>query len=258
MKNYALITGASGGIGWELAKLFAVNAHNLILVARNNDKLQELKTELIKTHAIDVVVISKDLSKQNAAIELYADIKKLNIQVDFLINNAGFGDYGFYPNTNFDKENQMLQLNIVSLTQLTKLFLPDMIKNKSGKILNVASVAGFMPGAFMTVYYASKAFVLSYTEGLAEELKGTGVSVTALCPGPTKTAFEENAALGESKLFKTMPVASAKDVAKYGYKAMMCNQTVAVQGIFNKLTVFSASIFPRIWVRKMVKMLQKP
>ncbi|HBF87681.1 MAG TPA: short-chain dehydrogenase [Bacteroidales bacterium] len=256
--NYALVTGASGGIGYELAKLLAKDTHNLILVARNKNKLEEVKAELLKINEkIDVRFIPKDLSENNSAEFIKSEIDKQGLCVDTIINNAGFGDFGKYWETSFEKEAQMIRLNILTLTQITKLFLPDMIQRKSGKILNVASVAAFMPGSYMTVYYATKAFVLSYTEGLAGELRGTGVCVSALCPGPTKTDFENKASLDGSDLFKKMPVASAESVAKIGYKRLQKGKVITITGFINKLSVLSVRFAPRCLVRNLVRKIQK-
>jgi short-subunit dehydrogenase len=258
MKKYALVTGASGGIGYEIAKLLAKDSKNLVLVARSESKLHEVKDELLKINQnIDVKIIIADLSAIESAKLVKSQTDLIKGEIDILINNAGFGDFGKYWETSYDKETQMINLNITTLAQLTKLYLPEMIKNKSGKILNVASVAAFMPGSYMTVYYATKAFVLSYTEGLAGELKGTGVTVSALCPGPTKTGFEEKASLGNSDLFKAMPNATASSVAKLGYKGMLKGKQIIITGFMNKATVFIIRFIPRCIVRNMVKSIQK-
>lgn len=258
MKKYAVVTGASGGIGYELAKLLAKDSKNLVLVARSEKTLNEVKEELQKINSkIDIKIIVKDLSDIDSSKYVKAQTDLIDGEVDMLINNAGFGDFGRYWETDVEKETQMINLNVLTLTQLTKTYLPEMIKNKSGKILNVASVAAFMPGSYMTVYYATKAFVLSYTEGLSGELKGTGVSVTALCPGPTKTGFEEKADLGNSDLFKSMPVATAESVAKKGYKAFLKGKTIIITGAMNKISVFIIRLAPRCIVRNMVMKIQK-
>ena len=179
----SLITGASGGIGAELARLFAAAGFDLVLVARRKEKLDELKNELESAHKIKVSVFECDLSKDGAAQKVFAFTQEQNISVDVLVNNAGFGDWGLFAECNLEKQNQMIHLNILSLTELTRLFVPQMTERKSGRILNVASIASFMPGPKMSVYYASKAFVRSFTEALSVELKKTGVTVTALCPG---------------------------------------------------------------------------
>ena len=251
-----LITGASGGIGYELARIFATRGYNLIIVARSADKLHALASELLHTGA-DVKVITTDLSLPNAAQTLHNQLKQQGLHVDILINNAGFGLYGDFSETPWERELQMLNLNIVALTELTKLYVNDMKKQQFGKILNVASVAAFMPGPYMAVYFASKAYVLSFSEALAAELKGTGVTVTALCPGPTRTGFETTANASDSGLFEKMPQASALEVAEYAYKSLMKGKQVAVYGILNKLNVLMVRLLPKklfllsiIWLMK--------
>lgn len=256
MNKYALVTGASGGIGLEIAVLLAENSYNLVLVARNEARLNSLKNQLQHSRSIDIIVIAKDLSLPDAGEELFNEIEKKNIAVSILINNAGFGDFGYFYKGDWKKGARMLQLNMIALTQLTRLFLPAMVKNRYGKVLNVASVAAFMPGPFMALYYATKAYVLSFSEGIAGELIGTGVTVTALCPGPTKTGFEDAADLGESKLFKTMPVATAAEVAAYGYKAMMKGKKTAIPGRVNKVSVFFLKVSPRWITSAVIKKIQ--
>jgi short-subunit dehydrogenase len=252
----ALITGASSGIGLELAKIHAKNGDNLILVARSEDKLNELADALKKEHKVQVEVLACDLSKANAAQEIYDQIIKKEITVEYLINNAGFGDYGEFVQTNWEKENQMIQLNIVALTQLTKLFLPDMIARKRGNVMNVASIASFLPGPLMSVYYASKAFVLHFSEAINNEVKDHNVSVTALCPGPTLSGFQDAANLGESKFFQGNKFPTSKEVAEYGYRAMHQKKAVAIHGIMNKMTVFFLRFVPRFIVVNAVRKMQ--
>jgi short-subunit dehydrogenase len=252
----ALITGASGGIGLELAKIHAKNGGSLILVARSNDKLKEIAEELKSNYKIEVEVIAKDLSKIDSAKEVYDIVKSKNIEVEYLINNAGFGDYGAFVETEWEKENNMIQLNITALTQLTKLFLPEMVARKSGKVMNVASIASFLPGPLMAIYYATKAYVLHFSEAINNELKENNISVTALCPGPTLSGFQDAANLGESKFFQGNKFPSSKEVADYGYKAMIKGKAVAIHGFSNRLMVFSLRFTPRSWVVKLVRRLQ--
>jgi short-subunit dehydrogenase len=252
----ALITGASNGIGLELAKIHASKGDNLVLVARNITKLNQIKTELESQYKISVHIIGKDLSLPNAPQEVYDDLKHKNIVVDYLINNAGFGDYGFFYETNWEKELQMINLNITALTHFTKLFLQDMVKRRSGKIMNVASIAAFISGPTMAIYYASKAYVLSFSEAIDNEVRDKGVTVTTLCPGPTETGFLEAAALQESKLFKGKKIASAKEVAEYGYKAMMEGKTVAIHGFMNRIMANMVRFIPRALVVKAVRSIQ--
>lgn len=255
--RYTLITGASSGIGYELARVFARNHHSLILTARSLDKMKILKKELEDTYAVSVEVIAEDLSVAGSAQKLYDQITSKNLEVDILVNNAGFGDHGVFLKAQTHKITEMIHLNITSLTELTKLFLPEMVKNKFGKILNVASTAAFQPGPLMSVYYATKAYVLFFSEGLYEELKGTGVSVTALCPGPTSSGFQAAAQIKNIAIFEKMNIPTSQNVAEYGYKAMKNNEVVAVHGFMNKLFSTTVGLFPRSLVRKLVMKLQQ-
>ena len=258
MKNTALITGASNGIGLELAKVHASKGGDLVLVARNKSKLDELKTELEKQFNISVLTIGKDLSLPNAAKEIYNETNKQNIQVDYLINNAGFGDFGMFVATDWNKELQMINLNITTLTLFTKLYLQDMVKRRSGKIMNVASTAAFQSGPTMAVYCATKAYVLSFTEALSNEVNGKGITITALCPGATETGFQAAGALQESKLFKDKKLPTAKEVAEYGYASMIKGKTVAIHGMMNYIMSNSIRFIPRAAVLKVSrKMIDK-
>jgi short-subunit dehydrogenase len=227
-----------------------------VLVARNITKLNQIKTELESQYKISVHIIGKDLSLPNAPQEVYDELKHKNIVIDYLINNAGFGDYGFFYETNWEKELQMINLNITALTHFTKLFLQDMIKHKSGKIMNVASTAAFQSGPTMAIYYASKAYVLSFSEAIDNEVSDKGVTVTTLCPGPTETGFLEAAALQDSKLFKGKKIAGAKEVAEYGHKAMMQGKTVAIQGFMNRVMANAVRFIPRALAVKVVRGIQ--
>lgn len=253
MKPTALITGASNGIGLELARIHASKGDNLILVARSTEKLQALKAELEQKHSVTVHVIGKDLSVPDAAKAVYDETTAMNIKVDYLINNAGFGDYGMFVDNNWDKEAQMLQLNMTALTQMTKLYLQDMVKRGSGRIMNVASTGAFQPAPCMAVYCATKAYVLSFSEAVNDEVSDKGVSITALCPGATTTGFEAAADMGDSNLFKGAMVASAKSVAEYGYKAMMKGKSVAVHGWMNYIMVNASRFVPRNLVVKIAR-----
>ncbi|HXY54316.1 MAG TPA: SDR family oxidoreductase [Nitrospirota bacterium] len=241
----ALITGASGGIGYEFAKLLAKDCSVLILVARSLDRLLEVKKELESIADVSVRTIAKDLSKPGVTEEIYRELENENISVDILINNAGIGSLGKFAETDWQKDAEMISLNIVALTHLTKLFVKGMIERRSGKIVNVASTAAFQPGPLMAVYYASKAYVLSFSEAIANELKGTGVNMTVLCPGPTATGFVKAAAVGESRLFRIRRPAEALDVARYGYEAMMKGKTVAIHGMLSKIVALSTRVAPR-------------
>lgn len=258
MKKTALITGASNGIGLELAKIHASKGDNLVLVARNKTKLDELKFELEKQFKVAVYTIGKDLSTTNAAQEVYDETQKNNIQVDYLINNAGFGGYGMFAETDWNNELEMINLNITSLTLFTKLYLKDMIKRKSGKIMNVASTASFQPGPTMAIYCATKAYVLSFTEAVSNEVSDKGISIIALCPGATETGFQAAGKLDESKLFKNKKLPTAKDVAEYGYNAMIKGKTVAIHGVMNYIMANAIRFIPRAIVLKVSRsMLDK-
>ncbi|MBM7559148.1 SDR family NAD(P)-dependent oxidoreductase [Marinitoga litoralis] len=257
MEKYTLITGASGGIGLELAKIFAKNNHNLVLVARSYDKLQRIKDNLEKKHNIKVIIIKKDLSDPNSPKELYNEVKQKNIFINILVNNAGYATFGRFYDLDIEKEINMIQLNVITLVYLTKLFLDDMIKFNEGKILNVASTAAFQPGPLMANYYASKAYVLSFSEALNEELKDKNISVTALCPGSTSTDFVKRANMEKSKLFYTLKPMSAEKVAKIAYDGLMNKKQVIITGFRNKLLAFLIRFIPRKIVPKFVMNIQK-
>ena len=256
MNKTALITGASSGIGRELSKVFAGSGYNLILVARNERKLETLKDKLETKYGIKAAVIVKDLSQKDAAQDIFDEVKTAGLSVDVLVNDAGFGDYNRYADADWNKQYDMVQVNILALMQLTKLFLPQMIEKEDGKILNLASMAAFAPGPFMSVYYATKAFVLSFSEALSAELKGSGVMVTAVCPGPTKTGFEKVAGSGTRKLFDATKRASAKDVALFSYQALISGKTVAIPGFKYKVAASGQKILPRRAVSAFILKLQ--
>ncbi len=256
-RKTALITGGSGGIGLELAKVFARNAFDVVLVARKRDTLEAAAGQLEGKFNITAHVFAADLRRREAPLSIFDFLQNENIPIEILVNNAGFGLGGDFADTDLDRELEMIQVNIAALTHLTKLFLPAMIKRKSGKILNVASTAAFQPGPLMSVYYASKAYVLSFSEALSEELRDTGVTVTALCPGPTKTDFAATAQVGHSRLFTLFGVADAASVAEFGYQAMMQGKRVAIPGIRNKLVAESHRFFPRNLVTRVARMAQE-
>jgi len=252
-----LITGASSGIGLELARIFAAKGFNLVIVSRNVIELSKLKTELTDKHKVYVEEIVKDLSVPGAAKEVYDEVKSLSFEVDYLINNAGFGDFGEFYKSDWDKQERMINVNMLALTHLTRLYLPEMIKKKSGKIMNVASTAAFQPGPLMSVYYASKAYVLSFTEAIANEAEGTGVTVTALCPGPTKSGFQKAANVESSKRLNAKSIPDSKAVAEFGYKAMMKGKRVAVHGIMNKELAFFSRRAPKGIILKAVRKINE-
>lgn len=257
MKNVALITGASGGIGMELARIHAARGNDLVIVARSTNKLTRLKTELETQYTVEVMAISKDLGKREAPEEIYRELQQQEIQVEYLINNAGFGDYGLFFETDWEKEEQMIDLNMKSLTHLTKLFLPDMIKRRSGRIMNVASTAAFQPGPLMAIYYATKHYVLAFSEAIANEVKDYGVTVTALCPGPTASGFQSAAAMEESKLVNSIKMPSSAEVADYGYQAMIKGKAVAIHGKANSMMAKTVGFLPRNLVTGLVRKLQE-
>ncbi|MFA7493790.1 MAG: SDR family oxidoreductase [Proteiniphilum sp.] len=248
MNETALITGASKGIGKELAFLFAKSRCNLILTARSGEKLESLKEQLENRYGISVYPLVKDLSCAGAAEELFQEVKKKGLDVDYLVNNAGFGDYGSFSDTPWKRYEEMIILNITSLTHLTHLFVQEWKGRKRGRILNLSSTAAFQPGPMMAVYFASKAFVLHLSEALGNELKGDHISVTALCPGPTSTHFGEVSNMNASQLVKNVKIADAGEVAKLGFKAMMKGKPVVIHGAMNKLAPFGIRFLPRKWV----------
>lgn len=239
-----LITGASGGIGYELAKLFARDHHNLVLVARSGDKLTQVASEL-QANGVSVKTIPLDLAQPPAPRFLFDQLQREGTSVDILINNAGFGAFGDFAHMLEDQILGQINLNIVALTQLTKLFLPPMLARRSGRIMNVASTAGFQPGPLMAVYYATKAYVISFSEALANELHDSGVTVTCFCPGPTQTGFAKRAGNDQSRLFKQMGAMSAEKVALTGYRAVMEGRTLAISGIHNWAVAQSTRFAPR-------------
>ena len=255
MKYCALITGASSGIGQELSYLFAKDGYDIILVARSKDKLSDISNDIFAKYKVNVTVIPKDLSLPDSAREIYDLVRGKSLTVGFLINNAGYGGSGSFADSDIKYEHDMMQVNMISLTELTKYFLRDMIQQKHGKILNVASTAGFAPGPFMSIYYASKAFVLSFSEALSNELKGTGVSVTALCPGPTRTGFQKRANVEKTRLLSAN-VMDASKVAYKGYKALMKGKTIVIPGIVNKLLIQSIRLSPRKLVTGITRWMQ--
>lgn len=232
----AVITGASGGIGLELARQFAMRGYRLILVARSEDKLWRLAEDLSRLYGISAEVIGMDLAQPGAAEALWRAVLGVTQQVDVLVNNAGVGDAGDFVQEDPQAIERMIQLNISSLTAFTRCVLPDMVARKRGRILNVSSLAGFQPGGpGMAVYYASKSYVLSFSRGLNRELRGSGVSVTALCPGATRTGFEAAAGAGQTRLFKWTTPMEAREVAEAGYRGLMRGAPVVVPGWLNKL-----------------------
>ncbi len=253
-KTTALITGASSGIGLELARTFARKGHNLVVVARDQVRLEQLAGELEAQHGITVKVLVKDLSSPSAAREIYETLKDDSITVDILVNNAGLIVYGNFHQTDWEKETRMIQVNLLTLTALAKLFVPDMVARGYGRILNIGSNGSFAPSPLNAVYSATKAYVLSFSEAIAEELAGTGVTVTALCPGATRTALQERAQMDDVRLLG-WGVMEAAEVARTGYRSLMAGQRVVVPGFYNQIQVFFIRFLPRSMVVKMAKAL---
>jgi hypothetical protein len=251
MQRTALITGASSGIGLELARLFAADKWDVALVARTEGKLQELATELQDAHGIKAHVVAADLAKPDAPAKIIAALS--GVEIEALVNNAGFGLGGEFAKTDLNAELEMIQVNITALTHLTKLVLPAMIARRRGAVLNVASTAAFQPGPLMAVYYATKAYVLSFSEAIADELRNSGVTVTALCPGPTDTGFASAAGTGSTMLFTMKRPADAKSVARAGYAAMKSGKRIAIPGVQNKLLAQSIRVSPRRLVTTIVR-----
>jgi short-subunit dehydrogenase len=251
-----LITGASTGIGYELARLFAMNGYRLVIVARNEKRLQQLAEKWSGEFDVPVEVIAKDLTDPAAPEEIISLLAKKGITIDILINNAGFGLYGPFTETSFQQELDMIQVNITALTYLTKRLVTGMVSRGKGRILNVASTAAFQPGPLMAVYYATKAYVLSFSEALANELKDKGITVSALCPGPTQTEFGKKANLGQSKLFQGN-IMNAQEVATIGYRGMMAGKTVIVPGVKNQILAKSVRFLPRRIVTDIVRKIQE-
>jgi len=250
----ALITGASSGIGLELAHLFAFDGYRLVLVARNRTALRSLADELHSRYSAEVWISPKDLAHPSSPAELYQELQESSVVLDVLVNNAGFGARGSFAEVDWEQEAQMLQVNVVALTHLTKLFLPQ-IRAREGKLLNVASTAAFLPGPYMSVYYASKAFVLSFTEAVAEELEGTGATVTCLCPGPVKTNFQKRANIAETGLLNGPLLVDVREVARAAYDGMKQGKRIVIPGWKNRAAVEALRVSPRSMVTKTVSRL---
>jgi hypothetical protein len=253
----ALITGASSGIGKALAGNFAAGGYDLVLAARGVAKMEALAGELRQRHGIVVTVIGADLETADGATRLHAEIKRRGLVIAALANNAGYAEFGEFRNTDLAKELAMMQLNMATVVVLTKLFLPDLVATR-GKILNTVSTAAFQPGPYMAVYYATKAFVLSFSEAIAAELEGSGVTVTALCPGPTASGFQDKANMGDSALVKGKKLPTAETVAEIGYRAMQKGRRVVIPGARNWLMAQSVRFAPRRMVTSLVKSMSRP
>jgi short-subunit dehydrogenase len=257
MKNVSLITGASSGIGKELALIHAEKGGDLVIVARDREKLEALKKEIENKYAVSVLVITKDLSLPNAGREIYSEVKEAGIEIDYLINNAGFGGIGKFYEREWAKDLAMINLNIIALTELTRMFLPDFVKRNKGKILNTSSTASLLPGPLQAVYFATKAYVTSFSNALAEELYDTNVTVTALLPGATETGFGKISGMDKTKMFKK--TASARIVAQAGYDAMMIGKLNIISGITfsQKILFFLIPFLPKKMLLKQVRIMQE-
>lgn len=255
MQQTALITGASSGIGAAFADVFARRGYRLVLVARSAGKLESLAAQLRQT-GTEVRVLPADLSVAAEVERVFNSLEADGRRIDVLVNNAGVGDFGFFAGSDWNKQATMIDLNVRSLTHLTRLFIPQMLRHGAGRILNVASTAAFQPGPTMAVYYATKAFVLHFSEAIANELAGTGVTVTCLCPGATESGFQQAAAMEESRLVKGRKLPTSAEVAEYGYQAMVQGKVVAIHGTANYLMANSVRFAPRSWVRQLVRYIQ--
>lgn len=245
----AIVTGASGGLGLEFAKLLAADKHELALIARSADKLDAVAVDLRDRYGVGVRTLALDLSEPGAAAAVFARFP----ECDVLINNAGFATHERFAEIPEERIRDELALDVVTLTLLSRAYLPQMRARGSGRILNVGSTAGLIPGPFMAVYYASKAYVISFSQALAEELRGTGITVTCLVPGATATGFAERAHAGKTRLFSRFPVASPASVARTGYDAMMHGKDFVIPGLFNKVVALAARLSPRravLWVSR--------
>jgi len=253
----ALITGASSGIGKALAENFAEHGYDVILSARSVAKMEAHAAELGDRFGVAAHVIAADLESPAGPAELHAEIRRRGLMLNALVNNAGYGTFGEFKHMTLESQLGMMQLNMTSLVALAHLFLPDLVARRSGRIMNVASTAAFQPGPLMAVYYATKAYVLSFSEALAEELRGTGVTVTALCPGPTATGFSARAHMQDSGLFKgLLAVSDARSVARAGYEGFRAGKRIVIPGLLNKMSAQSSRLTPRGLMTRVVKGMQ--
>lgn len=257
-KGYALVTGGSSGIGYELARKLAANGHNLVLVARNDVDLAHAAATLQTDYQVDVITISKDLFDPENAFSLYDETRARGLRIDILVNDAGQGYYGKFVDTDIRRELAIINLNICSLVVLTKLFLKDMLMHQQGKILNLSSIASKAPGPWHSVYHATKAFVQSFSEAIRNELKDTGITVTALLPGATSTDFFNKANMNESKIVVEGDLASPEEVAEDGYKALMDGDDMVISGFKNKVQVMQSNMVSDAMAAEKMKSVQEP
>jgi uncharacterized protein len=258
LKDTALITGASAGIGLELAKLFAADGHDLVLVARRADALQKLADSLRTKHNIAVRIWPADLADPRAPLQLHERAVAEGVAVDILVNNAGFGAIGHFHALPPERQLGIIDVNMRALTEMTYHFLPAMRERRRGRILNLGSIVGFLPGPYMAVYYASKAYVVSFSEALAEELLGSGITVTCLCPGYTATEFQKAAGIAKTGLLARLRPMRADTVARIGYRGLMAGRRLVVPGWGNRISVFGLRFSPRWFTVGAASWLQKP
>jgi short-subunit dehydrogenase len=257
MAKTALITGASSGLGLELAQLFAADNHDVVLVARRRDQLEAIATRLAAERGVVAGVITADLADPGAPQRIVDELKRRGTEIEFLVNNAGFGTSGRFVERDLLRELAMVQVNATSMVHLTGLLVPPMVARGSGRVLNLGSVAGFQPGPYMSVYYATKAFVNSFTEALAHELRGTGVTATVSCPGTTATEFGKVAG-NELTALARLGAMSASAVAAHAYRAMMAGRAVAIPGARNKFAIHGQRLIPRALTRTIAARLNQP
>ncbi|HMG90359.1 MAG TPA: SDR family oxidoreductase [Chryseolinea sp.] len=256
--EYAIVTGGTSGIGYELVKLLAQDGYNLVIVARDENELMRVADELHDLYEIDTITISKDLFNPENAFELYDEIKRMGVDVEILINDAGQGHYGEFKDTDIRRELDIINLNISSLVVLTKLYLIDMVEKGHGRIMNLSSIASKAPGPWHSVYHGTKAFVQSFTEAIRNEVKDTGVTITALLPGATATDFFNKADMNEAKIVQEGKLGDAADVAKDGYKALMNGDDMVVSGFKNKVQVAMGNLTPDSMLAEKMKKTQEP
>lgn len=253
----ALVTGASRGLGYELARLCAEDGCRLILVARSGDRLKEVADELADEYKTESRIFVKDLTDEEAAAELVNDLNADEVEIDILINNAGVGDYGPFAASNADRQLNLVRLNIMALLYLTRLLLPGMIERGWGRILNLASTAAFVPGPLLATYYATKAFDLNFSLALSNELSGSGVTATALCPGPTKTGFAKASNVEGTRLFRGSMTMEARPVARDGYQAMLLGKALVISGVRNKAIAFLTRLTPKVLLSWIMRQLNE-
>ncbi len=254
----ALVTGASGGIGRDLAELAAADGFDVVLVARSADVLGAAADDIEERHGVRALAVPADLADPQAPARLAAELAGRGVAVDVLVNNAGVGAYGEFVDSDPEAQLAMIRVNVGAVVGLTRALLPPMVERGRGRILNVASTAAFQPGPLMAVYYATKAFVLSFSEALAEELAGTGVTVTALCPGPTRSSFQDRAGMQKSRLFRLARVMDSMPVARRGWRAALRGRRVVIPGLFNRAMAQSVRLAPRRLVTALVRRIQSP